>query len=95
VDRQRHDHGPLRKLEPVPIGRGQFQALRHQVELLARHAKRGVIVNFHGPNIFRSLFVPKAEIGSPYRLGETTLPHFQANLGAGSELLHIAFEKLL
>jgi hypothetical protein len=42
--------------------------------LLARHAKRGVIVNFHGPNICRSLLVPKAEIG---RLSETTLLHFQ------------------
>jgi hypothetical protein len=43
--------------------------------LLARHAKRGVTVDIHGRNICGSLFLPKAEIDLPGRLGETTLPN--------------------
>jgi hypothetical protein len=99
MDRQRHNHGALRILEPVPVSEGHLQAIRHQIELLARHAKRGVIVDIHESNICRSRLAPKAEIDHPARLSETTLLHLQANFGACPEcdaaLTLITFEKFV
>ena len=51
MNRQRHSHGALRILDPGAIVLRDLQIIRNQIELLAGHVKRRMIVNLHARTI--------------------------------------------
>ena len=53
MDRNRHCERALRNLEPIAIVGGDLEIVGHQIELLAGHAKRGVVVNVHGQSVVK------------------------------------------
>ena len=48
MDRHRHGQRTFGNLEPIAVVGGDLEIVGYQIELLARHAKRGMVVNVHG-----------------------------------------------
>ncbi len=54
VDGDRHGQRALRVLQPVAEGLRDFQVIRHQIELVARHVENGMPVEIHAARWPRS-----------------------------------------
>ena len=49
MNRQGDGHGALGVFDPVALGGGHLQMVRHQVKLLAGHPESRMVVDFHAP----------------------------------------------
>ncbi len=55
MDGQSHRHGSFRELDAVPLVRGYLQIVGHQIELLASHLKRRMVVYLHRLSISKKI----------------------------------------